>query len=384
MFKALAVLPICFCFFVLFLLFLGIFNARITMFDAGFYKDHLLKSNIYERAYTDLLPAFVEPNEENKAIGFFGNLEERIGLTDADIESLARQLFPPEFIRSNSERFVDEIVAYAKNDTDTLDLTLDLRRRKARAPAILLEFVGKRFDTLRDCTGGLAAEIREMEKLTQGGDLPSCFPAQAALQTGLSRASVKSTFTDTIETEVRNTVDREVPDVVDLVQEAADQTDQTREEFLEDLDDARPWMSFTLSWGLVLCGLLLAMLLGLIGLLYRTSPRTALRWAGTIVFLSALVPLIGFLAARGLDGEIRESLEEDASLKVAVVDVIATLGESMYDDLSGDLILQSSLAVGIGLALLVLSFLPRLVWRSPITPAEVEPPLGSDGNDEFL
>ncbi|MBI2867313.1 MAG: hypothetical protein HYX97_03135 [Chloroflexi bacterium] len=383
MLKGLGAVLLGILFFVLFVAYLSIYTTRNSITDADFYKDNLREADIYEKAYTEIFPAVIKPGETNKALTFYGGLEESVTLTDADIAGLARQLFPKDFVQSTSERFIDEIMAYARKDKDSLDLVLDLRERKAQAPAILTSFLGTKYDQIPNCTGGLAQEQQELLKLTgPQPQIPSCFPSQAATaalrlspqslrpacRLPDARAAFRCEFLATVQPEITRAVASAAPDRVDLVDEAAKNDGKTKQEFLSDLDQGRNALRFTRGWGLVIIVVLLVLSLVALWALYRTRAQRAFIWIGGVIFVSGLLPLIAALISKG---QVNSTISDNVDIDTRIDPIVIDLSRSMVNDFFQPLVIQTAIVTALGLVILVVAL---LLYRSkpeqPAPPAE--------------
>ena len=147
---------------------------------------------------------------------------------------------------------------------------------------------------------------------------------------------------------------------LDLVAKAAEQNDQTREEFLDDVDVGRDVIKRV---GL---GSTVAILIMVVGVVLMASVHlphlsSGLRWPGLTLFLSGMVVLIiGLVSKSGLlDSPLDR--ENVSPIPPSMVDIINDVSNSMVADVASGIITLSIVVLVIGLVMLVGSYVIRLL-----------------------
>lgn len=234
-------------------------------------------------------------------------------VSGADLEAVARELAPPDWLRAQLERAIRDLLAVAEEPelNELPDLVISLREVKARA----LGAPGDRalaivIAALLECPPGqLPVDLNS--------DVPVCKPAGMDL----------TPFQDQLKALLSPLVQR-VPDTYHV------RWQPEQREVLEDLQRAGQTLDQVQIALLLLLALNLA-LLGLIWLLAVRSPAEWLRWTGGPLLMSGLLVLLpGLLAPRliawgvedrGLwsEGNVPASLAR--ALERAIVDLAAVL-----------------------------------------------------------
>ena len=149
-------------------------------------------------------------------------------------------------------------------------------------------------------------------------------------------------------------------DRLDLVAKAAEQKDQTRDEFLDDLNVGREVIKRVGLGGLVA---ILIMVVGLVlmALVHLPHLSSGLRWPGLTLFLSGLVILIIGLVTKSrlLDSPLNR--EDVSPIPPSMVDIINDVSNSMVADVASGVITVSIVLLVIGFVMLLGSFLIRLL-----------------------
>lgn len=104
----------------------------LTLFNPQVYKEELARSDFYEQ-YPQILG---ESLAQSSARLFPGIGNRLLGLLDAaSYQELMRLLFPPEWVRGQSESLIDQFWAYYNFQTPDLHLLVDFSAVKARLQA---------------------------------------------------------------------------------------------------------------------------------------------------------------------------------------------------------------------------------------------------------
>ena len=141
---------------------------------------------------------------------------------------------------------------------------------------------------------------------------------------------------------------------------AAEQTDQTREEFVAELDVGRDIIKQVGLGGLVAI-LIMVVCVVLMALIYLPHLSSSLRWPGLTLLLSGLVVLVVGLVIKSqlLDSPLNR--EDVSPIPPSLVDIINDVANSMVADVAGGIVTVAVVVLVIGLVMLVGSFLLRLL-----------------------
>lgn len=346
----------------------GIYTVRSKAANSDFYKEQLRTNDIYERAYTDVLPSLIRSKEDNDASNLLGGLEDKFRLSDADVESLGRQLIhKEEFLIPNVERLLDNGFDYLTNKTDDPDLTIDLASIKTRAPGIITDFALNLVKNLPECTPEKRLVVNDLLLFRQGV-VPTCFSELAVdaqtragvkaatgidLPPRLTRDNFQPLLRPTLETQIRNSV-AEMPDRLDLISEMAEQDNKSREEVLSDFDSARTAFGFTTGAGLILLAILMLLVLVALYFLLRFSPVEPFLWIGATVALVGVIALTAALAAKSsVNGIIQEEnfSEDQPEISAMLRDLFTSISSSV----ANGIVLQSAVFLVGGLVIIGIS-----------------------------
>ena len=163
--------------------------------------------------------------------------------------------------------------------------------------------------------------------------------------------------------ELRKELDEQ--DRLDLVSIAAEQNNQTEEDFLDDLDIVRS----SIEQGKIGSWLAILMMVGgavLMALVHLPHLGSGLRWPGLTLCLSGSVFLIiGLVLKSQLPGQFDDLLNQGTSpaslIPPTMIDIIGDVLGSLATDVAGGLIAPSIVMMVIGVVLLVGSFFIRLL-----------------------
>ncbi len=328
-------------------------GVRNKASNSDFYKEQLIKNDIYERAYTDVIPALMKSGD-NESSELFGGLEGKFRLTDANVEEIGRLLISKEdFLIPNVERLLDNGFDYLKNKTDDPNLVIDMTSIKTRAPGVLTDFALNLMRNLPECTPDKRLVVNDLILFRQGV-VPSCFNeltidaqtrAGVKAATGLdlpprlTRDNFQPLIRPTLETQIRTAIG-ELPNQLDLIGEIAEQDNKSREEVLSDFDGLRRAFGFTTGAGLILLAVVMLLVLVVVYFLLRNSPVDPFLWIGTVLAFVGLFALIAALQAKSAVIKIieEESVSQD---RPEVAEVFRDLFTSMANSMASGFVTQS-------------------------------------------
>ena len=172
--------------FIAFLGFLLASNFSDKLLSADFYTETLAGEDTYNRIYDEVL---VDDQLRETTEDLLGDIK----VVDlVDIVVLLRRILPPEYVQSQVERTIQDTIDYLNEDTDTLELFIELAPPLANAKVVLFAYIDSRIDKLEledpgvpDCTGDRINDLADRYKakwreLAQG-EVPTSIPSLASL-----------------------------------------------------------------------------------------------------------------------------------------------------------------------------------------------------------
>ena len=110
--------------------------------SADFYADALSEQQVYSRIYDEVL---VDPELEDTTRELLGNVE----VPQEDVADVAKRIMGPDYLQQETERNLDGLVDYLKQDIDNLDLYIELAQPLDNASMELVAYVNTRIDDIR-------------------------------------------------------------------------------------------------------------------------------------------------------------------------------------------------------------------------------------------
>jgi hypothetical protein len=395
-------------------------NISDKLLSADFYNEIIAGENTYNRIYDEVLLDEELEGTRNDLLG-----EVRIA-SDQDIVNLLRDIIPPEYVQSQVEGAIGRAVDYFNEDSQTLDLYVDLGPVLDNVEPALFGYIDRRIDELREeelgrqeCTPQRVIEVAgrfksSLEELSTGqvpGGIPSlkafdplCRFAvfelafeQVVAQSGLGerakqglsehRQEIQRQFVageskQVLKAAARPLADPLIDDAIGQIRNELDGQDRldlihrmaawngelTETQIRQNVGDARNWVSLARKFGKPIA---LAMLIAgalLMALLYFPSLKNALRWPGLTLLLTGIFFLV---AAKLMESQVpdrlRELVEEDAAglggVPASVNDLGGDLLVSFGKHLTGGLDGPALAVLIIGAVLFVASFFVFLLRR---------------------
>ena len=112
------------------------------LLDPAVYAEALVSVDAYPRLYSDLLAG---PAGQGWARDLLG---EGLPVADADLIALMQEIAPPEYLQSQVEGNLQRAAAYFREETDGLELYLELAEPLARLTPAALNYLNRRIDQL--------------------------------------------------------------------------------------------------------------------------------------------------------------------------------------------------------------------------------------------
>ena len=96
-----------------------------TIFNPGFYKEQLVRADIYNFVYKEALPAALDEMEEDDS----SDLPIEIANFKDEIVSAARDILPPEWLQEQVEAAIDTFIPYIIGDKDHFTILIQVYER---------------------------------------------------------------------------------------------------------------------------------------------------------------------------------------------------------------------------------------------------------------
>ena len=365
--------------FVAFLGFLLAGNFSDKLLSADFYTDTLAGENTYNRIYDEVL---VDDQLKETTQDLLGDIE----VVDLeDIVQLLRKILPPEYVQSQVEGAIQNAIDYLNNDTDILELYIELAPPLANAKAVLFDYIDGRIDDLEledpgvpDCTGDrtndLADRYQAKWSALAQGEVPKSIPSLASLnqacRTGIFNLAYPSLLRDdSLDDrtrrglrEARSDIEREfiagntrevlkqavrplatplIDDAIEQLRERLDDqdrfdiigqiavwnTDFTEEELRDNIEDVRIWVSRTKDFGKALTLALVIVVAFIMAMVQFPSLTRGLRWSGmTLLLTGGFYFGLGKILESRVPDELAELVERGAEEVTAVPPSVTILG----------------------------------------------------------
>ena len=172
--------------FVAFLGFLLATNFSNKLLSADFYTETLAGEDTYNRIYDEVL---VDEQLRETTEDLLGDIKV---VSQEDIVQLLRRILPPEYVQDQVEGTINNAIDYLNEDTDTLELFIELAPPLANAKGVLFGYIDDRIDDLEledlgapECTSGRITELanryeNRWRELAQG-EVPRSVPSVESL-----------------------------------------------------------------------------------------------------------------------------------------------------------------------------------------------------------
>jgi len=157
-------------------------NIVDKLLNADFYTDTIAEQNTYNRIYDDVL---LDQKAKDKVQELLGDVKV---VSPEDVVGLVRGLLPPEYLQSQVEGAIQRAVAYFNEDSDTLELYLEMGPAIDKIKPTLLDYVDRRIDSIPEAdpgpaecnpgtVKGVADGYQEVFRSLAGGQVPAFLPS---------------------------------------------------------------------------------------------------------------------------------------------------------------------------------------------------------------
>lgn len=378
-----------------FLGFLALNALRNGLLSSDTYTSALDENHVYDRVYSELL-------NDPDLLDTHGQLVGDIKIPTDEATATLREVLPPDYLRKEVDGAVKALVAYARGETATPNVVIHLGPVLQRIPTAATAAMDRQIDRAEMVTvtsdaqygvmfqDGLAA-LKEGNPPTKLPSIASLSAPQqqslaemllpagaagadpaatakiradilAALAQGDSRAALKAAAAQTLQplfdeafAGVREHLDAN--DNFDLVDQLAQENDQTREEFVADaapFQDASSNASGSGYWGAML-----VMLLATAGLVALFMPDRAamLRWPGLGFLFAGGIGLGLYFALRWVLGFAADQVDPlgDSGAPAAAEQLALDITRSLIRGAADSMLLPAAVTAIAGVGLIVAS-----------------------------
>ncbi|TAN33079.1 hypothetical protein EPN28_03715 [Patescibacteria group bacterium] len=140
----------------------GALTLSKNLLAPQFYKTTLKKADAYNQALR-LAPGIIYSQliKENKAA---------VSLSEADIAGALADIFSAQWLETNSDKAIDQVVGYLNGTEPSIDFTVSVKDQKAAAAKNLSALVRKNYNALPVCS---PMEIIDFQLRAQRGENPA-------------------------------------------------------------------------------------------------------------------------------------------------------------------------------------------------------------------
>ena len=389
-----------------FLCFVVVSGFRSNFLSADFYADNISKNSVYDRIYDQVL---LDPEFEKQTDYLVAGVE----VPHEDVVEVTRSILPPAYLQEQVENALTGALDYLKRDSEEAQVFIELATPIDNIKPTVLAYIDRRIDEIptkevKDAEE-MADELAVLWKGLEEGEPPQTIPAlrdpsslndsiadfifdraieelefdpafprsavnalrdqEAAIKVPLSEGDIKGALKTTVATIAGPVIDEAIQEFVDeeldedrrldLVEVAADAGDQDREEFLDDLEPARDYIATT-RLGLTLT--IVAVVVGtlLLGALQYPRMGSLFRLPGIVLFISgAMALIIAIVVKTAIESLLNNIIIDEPDIPTSIVDIFSDVFSSMASGMVSGTIPIAATAMGMGLALFVVSFLIR-------------------------
>ena len=161
-------------------------NISNKLLDADFYTATISEYNTYARIYDDVL---LDQKAKDKMQELLGDVKV---VNPEDIVGLVRGLLPPEYLQTQVEASIQRSLAYFNDDSDTLELYLELGPPLQQIKPTLFEYIDRRIDGIPEgdpgapeCTPATVKRVgdgyQEVFRSLGSGQVPAELPSIKAI-----------------------------------------------------------------------------------------------------------------------------------------------------------------------------------------------------------
>lgn len=327
-------------------------SFKSRAFESDFYKQELVKHDIYNLALDETFTKFFE-SEDSKFS------EEIPFLTDDDLKNLIKSVITPAWLQSQTEMFIDELSAWFMSDKDIreIKLVIKLGDMKNQSLTFIKSKIEEKFITLPICS------VKDIEKFKEISiqNLPSCRPPDFTADNLFKEFDISKIL-------------EQVPDEIDLVRviqgeplikgDEAQNSNFNSEQLFENLTKIRTLAHIIFS-AIDYMFIILGLMLIFITVLAMSSMRSMLRWAGFTVFILGIILIFIPITLHIIYNNFIVKQLEMPELSIRITQTIKSLISDSISYFFRDVYIYAIIALVLGIVLIVLLFI-RLRLKRPL------------------
>ena len=281
------------------------------------------------------------------------------------MEALLRRIVPPEYVQTQAERNVRALMAYFRGDTDDLVLGVEVGPVLENVRPVVVDYVAKRVQSAEllptDSYAAYTARLTEIVDGLKSGQIPDSLPTytfteeeraaaravilanttvtepeRAAVADALAAGDTAGAVTAALDPLIRQRTEESLAglrkdlapgDVLDFVDKAASDQDETKVELLSNMQPARHAVREFDTWGVPLAVGVVALVTVLLGVLYLPSRDRAFAVAGAGLLLVGVLTGAGWLVFRDMAPDrAHDAMDDGAGAERALgADVVRSL-----------------------------------------------------------
>ena len=177
---------------------------KSTVFEPSFYKDQLVKADIYKFIHDEVIPYEVK-TRVGPAIS--DNLSS-LGLSDEDLSKAAKTVLTKDWTQENTERAIDQIVPYLSGEKDSFTIRVSVKDETKVGIGIIKDWMQKEEIYRALLENFIMVEVsKKLDDVLLGMGLSEDDPAtsvmaqkvNATLQTAIMKVITREWFGKTVE-----------------------------------------------------------------------------------------------------------------------------------------------------------------------------------------
>lgn len=304
------------------------FTLRTTFLSPSFYKSVLSQSKFYDQGFYKLTGSLLAESLSSQNMG--------LPLTNEDIKGILVEAVPSSYLKSETEKVIDEVFAFMSFKKESMDFYLDVKPLKNNAKGAIVGVVEDKLNSLPDCS------LEQMKELLNsgGGYIPEC------------KVSGISSIKANLEKEVADGVVNVMPDRVDLLT-IGNPKGERPPDFMVKMRVLRENVRVFMILDKIFLAITVVSLFTIF--LVAKPMRLRLKWVGwTLVSVSILPLAISaggiFLGKGALENQLGSSLN---SVPAPVVEFVVANVSGIFAGLLQQTLLFSLVAFGVGAVFLL-------------------------------
>ncbi|MCE2464089.1 MAG: hypothetical protein J4F46_09335, partial [Dehalococcoidia bacterium] len=156
-------------------------NLRDNFLSSKFYNANLAENDVYNRFYDEVL---VDPEFNDTTDELLGNVD----IPQEDIAGVAREIMPADYLRDQVEGAVIGTIDYLNKETDTPEVFIELALPLANVKPVLFSYMDRRIDELEEVPVSTLEELEtgleDIYRTLERGEIPTQVPSLTSASVG--------------------------------------------------------------------------------------------------------------------------------------------------------------------------------------------------------